>query len=127
MKPQLPATFLVGALALLVLVARPASAHEDGVNHWDGRVYNDYRYGGHVDRYFSPYGNGTEIDRVYRNPVNPYSYGYDRADRYRSRDCDDWRSRSSAGYFNRPSSRYQYDGYRRPYGYRSYDRGWWGR
>ena len=107
MKRQLAATVLVGALALLVLVARPASAHDDGVNHWDGPVYHDYRYGGHVDRYYSPYGD--EYDRVYRRPANPYRYdyyGYGRGDRYRDDDCDhsgaiSVRRRSGAGALRR--------------------------
>ena len=115
MKRQLPAALLTGALALLVLVARPVSAHENGRDHWDGNVYHDYRYGGHVDRYFSPYGG--ETDRVYRDPARSSLYRYGRGyDRYRDHDCDDWRSRSSGYYYN---------GYRRPYQYRSYDRGWW--
>jgi len=130
MKRQLPAALLTGALALLVLVARPVSAHENGRDHWDGNVYHDYRYGGHVDRYFSPYGD--EYDRVYRRPENPYRYGndyygYGRDDRYRDDDCDDDRFQGSFGAFRgRPSSSYFYNGYQRPYGYRSYDRGWWG-
>ena len=117
MKRQLPAALLTGALALLVLVARPVSAYENGRDHWDGNVYHDYRYGGHVDRYFSPYGG--ETDRVYRYPTSPYHYGYDRYDRYRDHDCDDHRFQGSSSFY--------YNGYRRPYQYRSYDRGWWGR
>ena len=125
MKRKLPAALLTGALALFVLVARPVSAHENGRDHWDGDVYHDYRYGGHVDRYFSPYGG--ETDRVYRYPTNRYHYGYDRDDRYRDRDCDDHRFQGSFGAFRgRPSASYYYDGYRRPYQYRSYDRRWWG-
>jgi hypothetical protein len=102
MKRKLSATFLVGALALLALAASPASANDY------------YRYGGSVNRYFSPY-------RYHANPT--YSYGYRS---YGGRPCDDWHSTSSGAYYGRPSSGYFYNGYRRPYGYQTYNRRWWG-
>lgn len=99
-------------LCLSLFAARPASAHESGYNHWDGNVYHDYYYGGHVDRYYYPsYGGTRDVDRVYRYPRYSSRYGDH---------CDDgYRNRYGRGYFGGYPYRRSYNSYRYDY------RPWW--